>query len=160
DLASEHLATCLHGPTEDQEMSKRIAALVLAATTAMATAAHAQPRGHLALGVGVGYHNFQNDAINTTGLSIVPEYHLGLSTNGRKEGWSWGLKGGVGYANTDLDEPIGGFETRNGKLRTIPVMVGAGPSYRTGPWRLGVGVVAGPSFNHFTVDDAARAAYR
>jgi hypothetical protein len=141
-------------------MTKRIAALVLAASVAVATAAHAQPRGHLALGVGVGYHNFQNDAINSTGLSIVPEYHVGLATNSHREGLSWGLKGGIGYSNMKRDQAIGGFETNSGSLRTVPVMVGVGPSYRTGPWRLGMGVVAGPSFNHFTTDDAARAAYR
>ena len=41
----------------------------------------------------------------------------------------------------------------------VSVLVGAGPSYRTGPFSVGLGVVAGPSFNNFSVDDAARVAY-
>ncbi len=139
-------------------MKKTLAALVFA--TMLATSAHAQPGEHLALGAGVGFQNYTSGAFTGKSASIVPEYHLGLTPHSDRQGLSFGLKGGIGYSQPERSDPIGGFETRTGKLRMVPLMVGAGPSYRNGPLRIGVGVVAGPSFNKFTVDDAARSAYR
>lgn len=139
-------------------MNKTIAALVL--SVVMATAAHAQPGQRLALGAGVGFHSYSDKSFSSPNPSVLPEYHFGLTPHSDREGLSFGLKGGIGYSNPDRNDVIAGAETRSGKLRLVPVMVGAGPSYRTGPLRLGVGVVAGPSFNKFSVDDAARAAYR
>lgn len=132
--------------------------LVLA--TLVATAAHAQPGEHLALGAGVGFHNYANGAFSGKNAVLVPEYHFGLTPHADREGLNFGLKAGLGYSNPDRSDPIGGFETTTGTLRMVALMVGAGPSYRNGPLRIGMGVVAGPSFNKFTVDDAARVAYR
>jgi hypothetical protein len=138
-------------------MKKTFAVLVLAAL--MATAAHAQPGDHVSLGVGLGWHNYRDPSFSSTNPSIVPEYHFGLTPHADRQGLSFGLKGGIGYTNVDRNDFIGGFETRSGKLQMIPAMVGAGPSYRTGPLRIGMAVVAGPSFNNFSIDNAARAAY-
>jgi hypothetical protein len=137
-------------------MKSAFAALVLAV---MATAAHAQPGDHLGLGVGIGFQDPHGRGFSSKGPTIVPEYHLGLTPHARHDGLSWGVRGGIGSTNPDRTDFIGGVQTRTGSLRMVPVMVGGGPSYRTGPWKIGVGVVAGPSFNRFSVDDAARAAY-
>ena len=139
-------------------MRRAITVLVLSAV--MATAAHAQPGNHLALGPGVGFNSYADKSFTGRGVSIIPEYHLGLTPPSRRDGFSFGLKGGIGYATPDRHDFIGGTETTSGSLRLVPVMVGAGPSYRSGPLRVGVGVVAGPSFNKFSVDPAASAAYR
>ena len=139
-------------------MKKTCTALVLA--TMLATTAHAQPGKHFALGAGVGFKEYSDGAFRSRSGMIIPEYHFGLTPHADRDGLSFGLKGGIGYSNPERDDAIGGFETTTGKLRMVPVMVGAGPSYRNGPLRVGMGVVAGPSFNKFSVDDAARAAYR
>jgi hypothetical protein len=139
-------------------MNKTIAALVLVAVSA--TAAHAQPGQRLALGAGIGFHDYADKSFSSKNPSVVPEYHIGLTPNGSREGLRFGWKGSIGYSNPDRSDFIGGLETKSGNLRMIPLMAGAGPSYRTGPLSIGVGVVAGPSFNKFSIDDAARAAYR
>ena len=139
-------------------MRKTCTALVQAAM--LATTAHAQPGKHLALGAGVGIHDYSDNSFRSRSASIIPEYHFGLTPHSDADGFSFGLKGGINYAQPERDDFIGGLETTTGKLRLFPVMVGAGPSYRSGPLRVGMGVVVGPSFNKFTVNDAARVAYR
>jgi hypothetical protein len=139
-------------------MSKAIAALALVAL--LATTAHAQPEKRLSLGVGVGVNGYADKSFSSPSPSIEPEYHLRLTTHGDREGFSFGWRGSIGYSNPDRSDFIGGEEMRTGTLRMIPVMAGFGPFYRTGPLSIGMGVVAGPSFNTFSVDDASRAAYR
>jgi hypothetical protein len=139
-------------------MNKAFAALVLAMT--MATAAHAQPGDHVALGVGVGVNNFRDGAFSNKNPFVVPEYHFGLTPHSNRLGLSFGLTGGIGYLDADRAGSIGGLDTRSGDLRMITAMIGAGPSYRTGPLTIGIAVVAGPSFNDFSVDNGARTAYR
>ena len=141
-------------------MSKITVAFVLAALAAgMATAVHAQPGERLALGAGVGFHDYADKSFRSRNPSFVPEYHFGLTPRSSREGFSVGWKGGISYSNPERRDLIGGAETTSGSLRMIPLMAGAGPSYRTGPLRIRVGVAAGPSFNKFSVDEAARAAY-
>jgi hypothetical protein len=126
----------------------------------MTTSAHAQSGQHVGLGAGVGFHDYADKSFSSTNPTIVPEYQFALTPHRDRNGFSFGLRGGIGYSNPDRNDFIGGAETKSGSLQMIPVMAGAGPSYRTGPLRIGMGVVAGPSFNKFSVDDAARAAYR
>ncbi|HTM57541.1 MAG TPA: outer membrane beta-barrel protein [Candidatus Udaeobacter sp.] len=140
-------------------MSKLLAALILVAI--LAPGAQAQPGSRVSLGAGAGWTNYSNGAFTDKGPSLVPEYHFQLKPSSeRTNGLKWGVKGGLGYSTPDRHDMIGGFDTKTGNLRMIPVMVGGGPSYQMGPMRLGAGVVAGASFNHFTVDDAARTGYR
>lgn len=139
-------------------MNKGIAALVLAFV--MATAVHAQPGEHVALGAGVGFHDYADKSFSSSNPSLVPEYRVALTPHSPHKGFRFDLKGGIGYSNPERHDFIGGAETKSGNLRMMPLMVGAGPTYRTGPLRIGLGVVAGPSFNNFSVDQAARAAYR
>ena len=138
-------------------MKRTYAAVVLAAM--IATTAHAQPESRISLGAGIGFHNFRDSSFPNGNPSIVPEYNIRLSSKAHRQGLSFGLKGGITYSQPHRNDFIGGVETKSGNLRMVSVLVGAGPSYRTGPFSVGVGVVAGPSFNNFKVDDAARVAY-
>lgn len=133
---------------------------MLVFATMLATAAHAQPGNHLALGAGVGFHNYASGSFSGKNVMLVPEYHFGLTPHADREGLNFGLKAGLGYSNPDRSDPVGGLETSTGTLRMVSLMVGAGPSYHSGPLRVGMGVVVGPSFNKFSVSDAARVAYR
>jgi len=138
-------------------MKKTITALVLGAM--LATAAHAQP-GRVTLGAGVGLTEYANGKFSGKSLSVVPQYHVSLTPRGNRQGLRFGFKGGIGYSHPDRSDFIGGVETTTGSLRVIQVMAGLGPSYRSGPLDIGVGVIAGPSFNKFSVDAEARDAYR
>lgn len=139
-------------------MKSTFAAMVLAAM--IATTAHAQPDSRVALGAGIGFHNYRDSAFPSHNPSIVPEYNFGFASNGHRQGLSFGLKGGVTYSQPDRNDFIGGVETKTGDLQMVSAMVGAGPTYRTGPFSIGMAIVAGPSFNNFSVDDGARVAYR
>jgi opacity protein-like surface antigen len=139
-------------------MKKILTVLVLAAM--FASAAHAQPGGRIKLGAGVGFTEYANGKFSGKSMSISPEYHIGLTSNGNRQGLSFGLKGGFGYSHPDRSDFIAGTRTPTGSLRVLSVMAGAGPTYRTGPLSIGVAVVAGPSFNKFSVDESMRAAYR
>src|SRR5262245_28454807 len=139
-------------------MKSTFAAIVLAAM--IASAAHAQPGDRVSLGAGIGFHNYRDAAFPSKNPSIVPEYHFGLFSNGNRQGLSFGLKGGITYAQPGRNDLIGGLETKTGDLRMVSAMVGAGPTYRTGPLSFGMAILAGPSFNSFSVDDGASAAYR
>jgi hypothetical protein len=140
-------------------MRRASAAIIFAML--IATTAHAQPGSRVSLGAGIGFHNYRDASFPTNNnWSLVPEYNIRLSSNGNRQGLSFGFKGGVTYSQPDREDFIGGVETKSGNLRMVSVLVGAGPTYRTGPFSVGLGVVAGPSFNNFSVDDAARVAYR
>lgn len=137
-------------------MKKLITALALGAL--FATAAHAQP-GRVTIGAGVGFRNYVDNKFSGTSTAIVPEYHLGFGERSDRNGLRWGLKGGIIYSHPDFSDFVAGSETSIGSLQVVSAMGGFGPSYRNGPFAIGLGVVAGPSFNKFTIDDAARDAY-
>jgi len=139
-------------------MKKTLAAIVLAAM--VSSTACAQPAAHVSLGAGVSFHDYRSTHLSSGNPSFGPDYHLGLASNHRRQGLSFGFKGGISYSRPDRSEPIGGVATRTGELRALALMAGVGPTYRTGPFSIGMNVLAGPSFNHFEVDDAARTAYR
>jgi len=137
-------------------MKRTFAAVLFAAM--FATTAHAQPDGRVSIGAGLGFHDYRDSAFPKGSWSVVPEYNLRWS-HGDRQGLSFGLKGGITYSQPSRDDFIGGLQTKTGDLRMVSALVGAGPTYRTGPFSISTGVVAGPSFNSFSVDDAARAAY-
>lgn len=139
-------------------MGKAILAVSLVAL--MASTARAQPGEHLALGGGLGFHSYA-DGNFSSGKSpaIAPIYSIALRRSS-SEGWSWAPKYGLGYANPERQDDVGGVAVTTGRLRMIPVMVGVGRHYQHGPVSLGFGVAAGPSFNRFVIDEAARTAYR
>lgn len=132
---------------------------MLALATMVAGTAHAQPAGRIAIGAGVGFRDYTDGKFHGRQVAVVPEYQIGLSSNPKRQGLSFGLKGGVGYSKPDRDEFIGGSRTAAGSMQSVTVMVGAGPTYRSGPFSVGLAVLAGPSFNSFSIDDDARVAY-
>ena len=120
--------------------------------------AWAQSSKHLSLGAGLNFHKYADSDFSSKNPSISLEYRIALNHSG-VDGWSWGPKSSISLGKVDTKTDIGGIETHLGRLRTIPILVGIERAYRQGPLRIGASVVAGPSFNHFDVDAAARSAY-
>jgi len=128
--------------------------LFLVGLVTLASAAHAQTGRHVAVGVGLSYHKYVDGDFSqkNPGVSIV--YRLAWKP-GSHEGWRLEPKLYVDWFKTDVRTDIAGVGTHIGKLRSIPLLVGAGPAYRHGRTKVGVAVVAGPSFNKFTKDSSA-----
>jgi opacity protein-like surface antigen len=126
--------------------------LILAAlgVAMLASSAQAQTDRRLAIGVGLGFHKYIHDDFSQKSPGVGLVYRIGKP--GARQGWSLEPKGTVDWFSTNALDHAGGVETRLGKIRSIPVLVGAGPSYRNGRTKVGIAVMAGPSFNHFTVD--------
>lgn len=133
--------------------------LVLMLATVLAVGASAQSGKHLALGVDVGFHAYTEDNVHSKNPSFSALYRFSLHPEAHKDGWSIGPSASVGLSSAKVDVPIGGVETRLGRVREIPVSVGGGPSYRHGPTKVGFTLVGGPVFNHFTEDNRAFNAY-
>jgi len=125
--------------------------LALMGVAMIASAAQAQTGRRLALGAGLGFHKYVDSDFSqkNPGISIV--YRLALHP-GVKRGWTLEPKGTVDWFKTDVKTDVGPVDIHLGKLRSIPVLVGAGPSYRHGRTKIGVAILAGPSFNQFTGD--------
>ena len=124
----------------------------------MASAALAQTGKHIAIGGAIGFTSYTDKDFSSKNPGFALAYRLNLKPD-REDGWKWAAKGSVGYSKRKTTTVIGGTRTALGKLQTIPVEVGLQRSLRQGPWQVGIGIVAGPSFNHFDVDQAARDAY-
>ena len=125
--------------------------LALMGVAMIGSVAQAQTGRHLALGVGLAFHKYVDSDFSqkNPGISIV--YRIALKTE-VKEGWTLEPKGTIDWFKTDVKTDVGNVDTHIGKLRSVPVLVGAGPSYRHGRAKVGVAILAGPSFNHFTGD--------
>jgi hypothetical protein len=128
--------------------------LVLAGLMSLAPSAQAQTGRHVALGVGVGFHHFTDSDFSEKNPGFGLIYRLALKP-GTHDGWKFEPSASVGWSKTDVRTDISGISTHIGKLRTIPILVGAGPAYRHGRTKVGVDVLAGPSFNSFTRDSGA-----
>ena len=125
--------------------------LILMGVAMIASGAHAQTGRRLSLGVGLGFHKYVDSDFSQKNPGISLIYRLALKP-GVREGWALEPKATFDWFTTDVKADSGTVDTHIGKLRSIPVMVGAGPSYRHGRTKVGVAIVAGPSFNHFTGD--------
>jgi hypothetical protein len=123
-------------------------------------AAQAQVGKHLAVGAAIGLREFIDDHFSKKNPSISLLYRLSRKPSERKQGWVWRLGGTVGYSHTDFDTDLGGTETKIGSLRTIPVLGGVERAYRHQRLKIGLSLLAGPSFNKFSIDGAARTAYQ
>jgi hypothetical protein len=125
----------------------------------MASAAMAQTGKHLAIGAGLGFTEYADKDFSNKNPTVSFAYRFRLHTE-TTDGWSWGLKSGLGWSKRKTSTHIGGIPTELGKLQTILIMGGGQRAFRQGPWQVGFSVVAGPSINHFDVDGAAREAYQ
>ena len=121
--------------------------------------AFAQTGKHVAVGAGFVINEFDDSDFSQTNPSPTFEYRIRLKPDSR-QGWNWTLSGAFDWFRPDVARDIGGQSTRLGQLRARPVMAGIEREYTQGPVSFGISVVAGPSFNSFSVDDAARSAYR
>jgi hypothetical protein len=121
--------------------------------------AQAQTGRHVALGASIGFRELIDDHFKKKNPSFSALYRLSRHPSKRKQGWVWRLGGTASYAHTDFDMDLGGTDTKIGSLRTIPVMGGVERAYRHQRIKVGLSLLAGPSFNNFSIDNSARAAY-
>jgi len=128
--------------------------LALMAVAMIASTAQAQTGRHLSLGAGLGFHKYVDDNFSQKNPGISVVYRISLKP-GVTKGWTLEPKGTIDWFKTDVKTAIGTVDTHIGKLRSIPVLVGAGPSYRLGRTKVGFAVLVGPSFNRFTTDKGA-----
>jgi hypothetical protein len=124
----------------------------------MAPAAWAQTGKHVAVGAALGLTKYSDQDFKAKNPNVSFAYRITLKPEA-PDGWRWALKSGLGWSNKNTTTDIGGTRTQLGKLQTVLIMGGGQRVLRQGPWQVGFGIVAGPSFNHFKVDGAARDAY-
>jgi len=121
--------------------------------------AFAQTGKHLAVGAGFAVNVFDDENLSQDNPSPAFYYRIRLKPDS-PQGWHWTASGAFDWFRPDVNRDIAGRSTRLGQLRARPVMVGIGGDYTAGRLNVGGSFVAGPSFNSFSVDDGARAAYR
>jgi hypothetical protein len=119
----------------------------------------AQTDKHVALGAEIGLRKFVDDDFSRKNPSFSILYRLSRHPSQRKEGWVWRVGGTVGYSRANFDTDVGGIDTEMGSLRTIPALGGIERAYRHDRMKVALSVLAGPSFNKFSVDTASREAY-
>jgi hypothetical protein len=142
-----------------EEMSMRRVILGMCLVAMVASTAAAQEGKRVALGVGITEHSYSDGAFSQKNPGISFIYRLRLHTT-TKDGWSWEPTAGLGWFTADTQMPIGSLSTHLGRVRSRPFMGGVSRSYRQGPMAIGFSVQGGPSFNHFSPDNAAiQAAY-
>ena len=122
--------------------------------------AQAQTGKHVSIGAAVGWRNLSDSRFSTKNPSPAFLYRFSRNPEGRKQGWVWRLGGTVGYTHSDFSTQVGGTDTKMGRLQTIAVLGGVERAYRHDQFKVGLSVLAGPMFNSFAVDNAAREAYQ
>jgi hypothetical protein len=131
----------------------KVLMLALMGVAIITSAAQAQTGKHVALGVGLGFHEYVDNGFSQKSPALSLIYRLALNPR-MSEGWIFEPKGTLNWFKTDVQADVGGVDTHIGKLRSIPVLVGGGPSYRHGRTKIGVAILAGRAFNQFTVDNS------
>ena len=122
--------------------------------------AQAQTGKHVSIGAAIGWRDFSDSRFTAKNPSPAFLYRFSRDPNQRKQGWVWRLGGTVGYTHADLSSDVGGADTKMGRLQTIAVLGGLERAYRHNQFKVGASVLAGPTFNSFAVDNAAREAYQ
>lgn len=138
-------------------MRHRFAGLLL--LMLMASSASAQTGKHFSLGAGIDFSKYADSDFKAKNPGATFAYRINPKPEA-PDGWRWGFKTGLGYSKRSTTTEIGGIRTKLGRLQMIQILVGGQRSLRQGPWQVGIGVVAGPSFNHYDVDAGARDAYQ
>jgi len=121
--------------------------------------AQAQTGKHVALGASIGLREFTDDHFSRKNPTVSVLYRISQHPNQHRQGWGWHLGGNFGYSNADFDTDLGTAETRIGTLKMIHPVAGVERAYRHDRVKVGFSVFAGPSFNKFSIDNEARAAY-
>lgn len=134
--------------------------MVLCVLLVVPTMAHAQTDKHVAIGASIGVREFMDDHFHKKNPSVSFLYRLSRHPEKHKQGWVWRLAGTAGYSHADYDLDLGGTDTKIGSLRTIPVTGGVERAYRHDRLKIGLSAMAGPSFNHFAIDNSVLAAYQ
>jgi hypothetical protein len=136
-------------------------ALILGVVLSIAAceAAFPQTGKHVAVGGGFVINEYADGSFNEDQPRPSFVYRIRLKPDSR-HGWHWTPSGAFDWFRPDVTTNVVGQSTRLGELRARPVMAGIAREYSQGPLNLGVSLIAGPSFNAFSVDDAARTAYR
>ena len=122
--------------------------------------AHAQTGKHVSIGGALGWRDMSDSRFRTTNPSPAILYRFSRNPEGHKQGWLWRLGGTVGYTHANVNTDIGGADTRMGRLQNIVVLGGIERAYRHNDLKIGLSALAGPSFNSFAIDNAAREAYQ
>lgn len=123
------------------------------------TFAQAQTDKHVALGVQVGVRKFTDDHFSRSNPSFSLLYRLSRHPESHQQGWVWRVGATAGYSHAHFDTDLGGTDTKIGTTRMIPVLGGVERAYRHDRVKVGLSLEAGPSFNKFSIDNAARVAY-
>lgn len=142
-------------------MKRIVPALVaLSFLLAPATVAFAQTGRHVAVGVEIGaqqYLDGEDFESKEPGFALL--YRVRLSTGEKPDGVKFEPNGSVGISRARTQLRINGSPERLGRLRSIPVLVGGGPSWRLGPTSVGLSAMGGYSFNEHDLDDNALATF-
>ena len=122
--------------------------------------AQAQTGKHVSIGAAVGFREFSDSRFSKKNPSLALLYRFSRNPNERKQGWVWRLGGTVGYTHSDFSTDLDGTDTKMGRLQTVAALGGIERAYRHDRLKVGLSVLAGPTFNSFAVDNAAREAYQ
>jgi hypothetical protein len=126
----------------------------------VATAAWAQTGKHVSLGGAIDVTSYSDKEFSVKNPGFAVAYRFNLKPDQQApDGWRWAPKVGVGWSSREITGDIGSTRTVLGKLQSLPIELGVQRVLRQGPWHLGIGVAAGPSFNSLKVNQAARDAY-
>jgi hypothetical protein len=139
-------------------MRRQTVFLILGLLLATCASASAQTGRRLALGAGPSWHWFQDDAFSKKNPGIGFLYRFSWSPH-KSNGWH--LEPAVGFtvAHANFGPDVGGSALKLGSMRSIPLLVGGGPSYRHDRTKVGFTAEVGPSFHKFTIDTGGQAAY-
>jgi opacity protein-like surface antigen len=133
--------------------------IALCLVSLLPTYARAQIDKHVAVGAQIGIREFMDDHFSRSNPSISLLYRLSRHPDERKQGWVWRLGGTAGYSHAHFETDLGGTDTKIGTTRMIPVLGGVERAYRHDRVKVALSLEAGPSFNKFSIDNPARAAY-
>jgi len=120
--------------------------------------AQAQTDKHASIGASVGFHQYTDNDRFQHGLGISFLYRVSRHPGGQN-GWGWEPTATLDLSGVDYHTDTGGDDVKVGRFKTIPVMVGYGPSYRHNRARVGLSMEAGASFNKFAISPTGRSAY-
>lgn len=125
----------------------------LAGATTLAPDASAQTANRVAVGVNVS-SRLASAPENRGSTHVGFQWRLGHSDQG------WGWKYGLNWYSTHVDGSVDGRSLEIGELHVRPIMAGYGYTHVVGGTAISTNLLAGFSFNTFSLDERAGALYR